>query len=254
MPTARKSSARPSMGMFIVLHGVPNVGKTSMAASAEKPYVIYDSMERGIVRLIDAGEVSLDPKYVQPASSWENLLNRIDNFPDDRQTLVLDAATGIQQLCYEHVARQDFAGKMNAKGFFNYQKGPKRVASNEWPRDLLSRLVDLTNAGKDVILIAHSRPKIMSNPAGEDYERFYPYMDSDVWMATVKDAQYVLFLGYLVETEGRKAKESTSQRIFIGTNPAYETKSLPKVLAPSIPMGRSGKDAWKNFLECIGRK
>lgn len=241
------------MGLFIVLHGVPNVGKTSMAAAFDRPMILHDPMERGILRLIDSGEVSIEPDYVRQVDTWDILLNRIDNFPDHRQTLVLDAATGIQQLAYEHVAVRDYGGKMNAKGFYNFHKGPKRVATNEWPRDLMTRLTDLTNQGRDVILIAHSRPNPVTNPVGEDYERFMPYMNSDVWMATVKDAQYVLFLGYQVATEGRKAKEAVSQRIYIGTNPAYETKSLPKILTPSVPMGRNGQEACRNFLELIGR-
>jgi len=247
---------RQRMGMFVILHGTTNSGKTSTAAAAKDPYFVHDPDERGILRLLDAGQVSLDEKYVKCASDWTKLIDLVRHFPDNRQTLVLDAATGFQHLAYVHVAYDDFGGNMTAsgEGFFAWQKGPKRVAHNEWPRQLLRSLCELTNRGKDVILIAHSHAKIMKNPAGQDYEKYVPYLDNDIWMHTVKDAQYVLFVGRDLSVHKKKVDtQQFASRIFIGPNPAYETKSLPLIETPSIPMGDSGAEAWHNFLQKIGR-
>lgn len=253
---AQQTSSQSTMGMFIVLHGVPNIGKSSFAAAFPDVFYLYDRGERGIKRLMDAGEVDLDAKYVRRIETWSAGIEALQTIPKGRQTVVIDAATGWQQLAYEHVATSDFKGNMSAKdgGFFSYQKGPKRVATNEWPRDMISSIVDLTDRGIHVILIAHSRSKVMTNPHGEDFEKFVPYMDNDVWMATVKDAQYVIFMGHEPEVHGKKASEDNYQaRLYVKPSPRYESKSLPRLNTPSISMGACGYDAAQNFMQAIGR-
>lgn len=258
-PLASKAVARTpppspegSMGWFIIVHGVPNVGKSTFAGFSEKPYYLHDPAERGIRRLISFGEVPLEREYVQESRDWKHLLDQIDAFPQERQTLVLDGLVGYQQLAFEHVAKRDYNGKMTKKGFFNYQQGPKRVARNEWPRDLITRVVDLTHRGKDVILVTHSRIKLKKNLMGEDYPHYSPILDEDLWEATGKDAQYVFFLGWNVEVEDRRAGETMSPRVFVGPNPNYFTKSQPRINTPSIPF-KSGPEVWEDLRNRLVR-
>lgn len=238
----------------VLLHGVEGIGKTSFAASAPRPIFIMARGETGLETLIDHGRVVETPHFPE-AQTWEEVLGAVRSLitgTHDYRALVIDTLNGVERLCHEHVCRRDFGGDWGEHGFASYGKGAE-VALADW-RELLS-LLDRLRAEKRMALLAlaHTKVKTFKNPEGPDYDRYTVDMNEKTWGLTHKWSDVVLFANFLVETQKEKGSSRTKgvggqdRYLFTERHAAWDAKNrigLPE----SITMGRSGAEAWANFI------
>ena len=240
----------------LVVHGQGGIGKTSFAAQAPKPFFLLSRGETGLHTLIDAGQLPEVPNL--EVEDWDNALSIIDELTTgghDYKTLALDVLDGFEKMCNEAVCRTSFNNDWGAKGFANYAAGNRFVASGPW-RELLNSLDRLREQKRmAVILLAHTGQGNFKNPTGADFDRFAPSMYKDVWQLTFGWADIVLF-GYpeVIASKERgesKAKGISGERVFrTEWDAAFDAKNRHG-LPPEIPMGRSGAEAWNNFIEAL---
>jgi len=154
---------------------------------------------------------------------------RIDSGID---LVVYDSLTGIEKLCFTQHCEEYFDGDWSNKGFLSYQQGPRNAAKTDWPR-FLSSLDAHRNAGRNVVILAHTTIRQEPNPDGPDYSRFVPAADKAIWEITSRWAQATLYYNFYVEAkidpkEGmrKKVKSDDDRRmIYTSYSPAWEAKN-----------------------------
>jgi len=237
----------------LVIYGPSGVGKTSLAAQFPKPGFIIDRTEPGIKNLQANGLIPRSIPILGEVADWKELLKAVSSAANDEsiRTLVCDALTGFELLCFRYHCQKYFKGDWSSEGFFAYQKGPRNAATRDWP-ELLECLTDV-GATKNLVLITHSQVKPYSNPLGPDFDRFIPSLDKETWVITHRWAEAVFFLNYHTELtkEGTKHKASEAGRFLNPVwSPAYDAKNQLGLAFP-IDMGDSAKEGYHNLVEAI---
>jgi hypothetical protein len=249
--------ARP---LGLVIHGVPSVGKTSFAAAMPAPVFIIDSHEQGIHDLKRYNRLPADIPVMPTIQKWEDLLAALDELAKVKhpfKSVVIDSLTGFQTQAFRYVCDKEYKSDWSKQGFLSYSQGPKTTAKRYWP-ELIDKLEAVRDRGCNVCLIAHSRDKSHSNPRGDDYVRYVPYLETDIWQATHRWAECVLFLDFAVKVDkskGIKGKGEGGEKrqIYTEYNAAYDAKNRFG-LPPVLPMGTSGAAGWKAFADEARKK
>lgn len=255
--TTRKAKSE-SVGfdppLALMIYGPGGVGKTSFAAHFPSPKFIIGSDE-GINDLANYEQVPV-PHSVDVATSFEELLELAENaISQDCETVVFDNLTDFETLCFDQHCNEYFEGDWSSRGFYSYNKGPKNAAKVDWKPRFLGACQDLLTAGKNVILIAHSRIKPVPNPSGEDWIQYEPELDSAIWQMTHYWCKATLFYGLHTEVkkDGTRTKAASGEFmrfLFTEPSPSYVAKNrfgLPAVL----DCGESGESAFQAFAEAI---
>lgn len=266
--------AKPQHGRFLMLYSPPGMGKTTLAAQFPAPVFITTSGEQGIYLYKERNLVHSDIPIIQleplaphdeiPAGGHPGYLRcmtAMQRFRDgnhDRQTLVIDSTSGLQDICYQHCASMLFDGDMDSKDFTAYYAGYTKAAEAFWSSELLSTMLEIVAKGYNVVLIAHSTYKPVNNPNGPDYDQYRPELDKNIWKYTSKDLHGVFFLGQeiMVSIDQKTKKKSTvGDRRFIGLSPTtyYTAKSwcTPEGMT-EIDCGESAKETWSKLKEALG--
>jgi hypothetical protein len=266
---------KPKHGRFLMLYSPPGMGKTTLAAQFPKPMFITTSGEQGIYlykerKLVpsDIPIVQLEPLFAHediPAASghpgYNRCMSAMTRFRDgqhDRETLVIDSTSGLQDICYQHCASVLFDGDMDSKDFTAYYAGYTKAAEAFWSSKLLATMLEIVAKGYNVVLIAHSTFKPVNNPNGPDYDQYRPELDKNIWKYTSKDLHGVFFLGQEIMVsidQKTKKKNTVGDRRFIGLSPTtyYTAKSwcTPEGMN-EIDCGESAKETWSKLKEALG--
>lgn len=223
----------------IVLYGVAGIGKTTLAACAPKP--IFLQTEDGLGR-IDADAFPRAATYGDVLEQMSALIKQ----PNDYQTVVLDSLDALEPLLWEHVCAE--GGKRTIEDF-GYGKGYV-AAAGEWRR-LLSGFDMLRDAGKAVVLIAHSQVVRFESPEVDAYDRYQLRLDKRACAVVSDWADAVLFANYrvaAVQSGDRKRGVGDGTRVLYTTErPAFAAKNrfgLPDQIV--IPAGDPAA-AWQQI-------
>ncbi len=244
--------------LSMVLYGPSGVGKTELAAAWPDVGFIHDPQEDGINDLVEYGRCK-KPNFIQETEDFEQLIEfhkeiAISGTIGSNQpikTLVNDALTGMERLCFAYHCREYFEDNWTDQGFYSFYKGPKNAAKRDWPRYIQS-LIDVWKSGINIILIGHSKVGDSDNPSGTDYKTNMPYLDKEIWAQTHQWAKCIVYYGLDTETEkvGTKTKAKTAdfdRNLYTEPSPHYVAKNRYG-LSPVISAGSSGKEAYKNFM------
>lgn len=235
-----------------VWYGVPGVGKTSTAAAIPGVVFMHTADEAGITTLKNAGQLPESVQQLPPVESWPQAMEMLDQLASDEhqhKCLALDAIGGFESLCHQEVCRRDYNNDFTKRGFLNYQNGYD-TALSDW-RQFLRALDKVRDRGTSVIMLGHSRIEPFKNPAGDDYKRFIPDVNSKTWELTNRWADMVLFLDFVTTVDDDGKAHTAQQRImFTEYHPAYSAKNRFG-LPPEVEMGESYTDAWKNLSAAI---
>ena len=241
-------------GQRIVLYGPGGIGKTSLACMAPGPVAVFDLEESlGVIM----GQL---PAGTPANLRLVNVMNFQDirdalNMPgwDDIKTIVIDSATRAEEMAAAWVIKH-----------VPHEKGHRieRIEDYGWGKgythiydEFLKLMGDLdlyVRAGRNVILIAHDCTTNVPNPAGDDYIRYEPRLQSPasgknaIRLRVREWADHVLFVGYDLEAKDGKAKGT-------GTRTIYPVE-LPHCMAMSrsfdmaIPFDKHSTEIWDAII------
>lgn len=262
-------------GKFLMLYSEAGEGKTTLAAQFPDPVFIVTSGEQGIYLYKQRGLVPQDTPVIQldpllphgeiPAgtghSGWLKCIATMERFRDAshaRKTLVIDSTSGLQDLCFQHCASMLFDGEMDGKEFTDYYRGYTKAAEAYWSGIFLPLCLEIVARGYNVILIAHSTFKPVSNPTGPDFDQFRPALYKSIFEYTKKDLHGIFFLGREVSVsidQKTKKKTTMGDRRFIGLSPntyyVAKTWCTPEGMN-EIDCGESPAQTWANLKQALG--
>lgn len=268
-------SVQSKHGTFIMLYSEPGMGKTTLAAQFEKPIFVCTSGEQGIYLYVTRKVVdptiqiiTLEPLYahdeIPPGTGhpgYNKLMKILQTFRDeahDLKTLVLDSASGMQDLCYQHCASKLFGGDIDGKDFNSYFAGYSKAAESFWSSEIMATLLEIVAKGLNVVILAHATYKPVDNPVGPDFNQFRPELDKNIWRYTKKDLHGVFFMGQevqvAVDTKTKK-KTALGERRFIGLTPStyYVAKSWCTPEGETqVECGSSAAETWAALKPILG--
>jgi hypothetical protein len=214
-------------GHRILLYGPGGIGKTTIASRLPGPVAYFD-LDDSLPRL------RLDPApLVVEVHTWADIRTALQSDGwDDVRTIVLDSVTRAEELAIAHTLEhtaQDGKHVSSIEGY-GYGKGFQYVFDTFLP--LLADLDRHARAGRNVCMIAHDCTANVPNPAGEDWLRYEPRLQSpasgkaSIRLRVREWCDHVLFLGYDVAVS-KDGKGSGS-----GTRTLYPAE-LPHCMAKS---------------------
>lgn len=212
----------------IVLNAVEGWGKTSYGAYAPTPAILCARGETGYQTLLGAKRVP--SVHAAVIDNWPGLLALLGDLSRQAlsfKTLILDALSGFERLCHEHVCNRDFHGEWGDKGFSSYQKGYD-ISVTDWLEML--RLLDLIQTnGVTIILLSHCQVRTSKQPITEDFDRYVSDVHHKTWAATHKWADAVLFGTFrtIVDTKDNRPKGigGTDRVLYTERRDAFDAKN-----------------------------
>lgn len=205
----------------VVIYGPEGIGKSTFASQFPDPLFIDTE---GSTNLMDV-------KRAEKPSSWSMMLqqiNEVKNTPGICKTLVIDTIDWAEQLCTRYICDTKHVTGIED---FGYGKGYVFV-KEEFGR-LLNMLTDVTDAGINVVLTAHStiRKFELPNECGsfDRYELKLGNKTGSQISALIKEwADMVLFANYkqiVVEVNKKKKAQGGTRVMYTQHHPCWDAKN-----------------------------
>jgi hypothetical protein len=240
-------------GHRILLYGPGGIGKTTLATQLPGPVAFID-LDDSLPRLAS----QLDTANILPVSGvadWQSLRDTLaaDGW-DDVKSIVLDTGTMAEEFAIAHTLANTLADgkRVSSVEGYGYGKGFGYVFDTFLP--LLADLDRHMRAGRHVAILCHDCTSTVPNPAGEDWLRYEPRLQSpnsgkaSIRLRVREWADHVLFLGYDVDV-GKDGKGRGA-----GTRTIYPCE-LPHCMAKSrttctpVPMVHGqGAEFWNQLI------
>ena len=261
MPTPPAAAARGALkfgtvragaGHRIVLYGPGGIGKTTLAAALPGPVAFFD-LDESLPRLRVALGDAL-PQVVE-VEAWPAIRAALASDGWDQvKSIVVDSATRAEELAVAHTLatiKHEKGHTVTSIEGYGYGKGYQHVFDEFLP--LLGDLDRHSRAGRHVALICHDCTANVPNPAGDDWLRYEPRLQSpasgksSIRLRVREWADHVLFLGYDVAVNADGKGRGT------GTRTVYPAE-LPHCMAKSrsardpIPLSE-GNEFWSAIIK-----
>ena len=222
-------------GKFILLYGLPKVGKTTLASELDK--VLICGFEQGTNALHNA--------LVQPIVKWEDwqqvirqLIKNKELLSDKIHTVVIDTVDEAYKLCEKYVC--DSYNVDTIKEVGAYGAGYK-ILDDEFS----STLRELSFAGYGIFFISHSKDKVLTNDKGEEYTQINPALPDRPFNIVNK---MVDIIAYLRQIEVRKedSEETEKKRyLFFRGDDRFYAGSRFKYIVPRVEL------SYENLVKAI---
>ncbi len=253
-PPQRKlqfGSISKAAGHRAILYGPGGVGKTTLATLAPGPVAFFD-FDDSLSRLLP--QLEREPMLVS-GDNWQDLrLGLQSDGWQEIKTIVIDSITRAEELCIAHTLAtvpHEKGHRVSKLEDYGYGKGYQHVFDT-----FLALLGDLDRhchvAGRNVILIAHDCVTNVPNPAGEDWLRYEPRLQSpasgkaSIRLRVREWADHVLFFGYDVVAKDGKGKGSGTRTLWPAELPHCMAKS--RTTQDPIAVDR-GVDVWAHIFK-----
>jgi AAA domain len=170
MSILQKAKTQKTGALIITILGGPGSGKTTLAATFPKPFLIRtqgESPPRDIPEKrqpVSLGETNTVDKL------WQQM-DALLNDEHDFKTLIVDSATGLEELFIAHVVDADPKAKGIQQAGGGYGAGRDEVSSLHL---LLRKKAELLRAvrGMNTVFIAHSDIATISLPDTDQYSQY----------------------------------------------------------------------------------
>lgn len=244
-------------GHRIVLYGPGGIGKTTLAAQMPGPVAFID-LDESLSRLkgqLEAQGIMQNILPVEGVMSWPDLRAALQSEGWDKvRTIVLDTGTRAEELAIAHtlgtVKKEQGVTALNIEDY-GYGKGYMHVFDTFLP--ILADLDRHCRAGRHVAMICHDCTATVPNPAGEDWIRYEPRLQSpasgkaSIRLRVREWADQVLFMGYdLNVTKDGKGRGAGTKTIYTSELPHFMAKS--RTCQQAIPVGDDGKAVWAEII------
>jgi hypothetical protein len=210
----------------VVLYGVESVGKSTFAAKFPRP--LFLDIEGGTSHLdVDRCEIG----------TWKQLTDALaEAKATDYQTVVIDSADWAERLCVEDLLA---TSKKTSIEDFGFGKGWVMVA--ERMSRMLSSIDQLIDAGKNVVMIAHSKIVRFEAPdalaAYDRYELKLSKQSSPLLKEFADELWFLRFKTKVSTSETGKGKGiGGKERILLTTHSAAYDAKTRSGLAEELPL------------------
>lgn len=210
----------------VVLYGVESVGKSTFAAQFPNP--LFLDIEQGTSHLnVDRCDIG----------SWKQLTDSLaESKETDYQTIVIDSADWAERLCVEDLLA---TSKKTSIEDFGFGKGWVMVA--ERMSRMLASIDTLIDAGKNVVLIAHSKIVRFEAPdalaAYDRYELKLSKQSSPLLKEFADELWFLRFKTKVSTSETGKGKGiGGKERILLTTHSAAYDAKTRSGLAEELPL------------------
>lgn len=220
------TKGRLTRAQRVVIYGVESVGKSTFAAQFPNPLFLD----------IEGGTAHLDSDRAE-IGSWRELTDAIAECKaSEYQTIILDSADWAERMAVEDLLASQ---KKSSIEDFGYGKGWVMVC--ERMARLLSSLDTLIDAGKNVVLIAHSKITRVELPdamaAFDRYELKLSKQSSPLVKEWADELWFFRFKVKTVESQsGRGKGVGGKERIILTTHSAAYDAKTRSGLAEELPM------------------
>lgn len=254
VPLARSKVAfgkiATAAGHRIVLYGPGGIGKTTLATLLPGETAFYD-LDESLAHL--KGQLGDRVPKVVPAETWQDIRTSLqaDGW-DGINNIVIDSATKAEEMAVAHTLANVLADgkRVTSVEGYGYGKGYGFVFDTFLP--LLADLDRHARAGRNVILICHDCTTNVPNPAGEDWLRYEPRLQSptsgkaSIRLRVREWADHVLFLGYDVAVnQDGKGCGSGTRTLYPAELPHCMAKSRTTAQAMAIA---EGVEVWAEII------
>jgi hypothetical protein len=220
------TSGKQQRAQRVVIYGVESVGKSTFAAQFPKP--LFLDIEQGTSHLdVDRCDIG----------SWKQLTDSLTECrSSDYKTIVIDSADWAERLCIEDLLATT---KKTSIEDFGYGKGWVMVA--ERMARMLSSVDALIEAGKNVVLIAHSKiHKFEAPDALAAYDRYELKLSKQCSPLLKEFADELWFLRFKTKVSttdtGRGKGIGGKERIILTTHSAAYDAKTRSGLAEELPL------------------
>lgn len=247
-------------GQRIGLFGPGGIGKTTMAAmlavADNRPAAVFDLDDSlpiigpalgaagypGKLQVINGVATWQDIRAALAASGW-----------DDVGNIIIDSATRAEELAVAHTlatVKNDKGQYVSRIEDYGYGKGYQFVY--ETFLTLLGDLDQHVRAGRNVVLIMHDCTATVPNPAGEDWIRYEPRLQSpnsgkaSIRLRVREWLDHLLFLGYDVNVKDGVGQSSGTRTVWPTEQPTCMAKS--RILRESMPLVEFDIKLWQALL------
>lgn len=207
-------------GKFIMLYGLPGIGKTKLASLF--PNVIIAGFEMGTN--------ALNNVYVQPIKTWNDWKQMVGQLCRDAELqeqfecVAIDTADSAWDLCVKYICSREGVEKLGDI--------PWGAGYDMAKKEFHNTFRDLSFSGFGLVFISHSSEKTFKDEKGEEYQQINPALPQRPYDIVNK---MVDLIGYIREIE---QEDGTSKRyIFFRSTKYFFAKSRFSKIEPKIEFG-----------------
>jgi hypothetical protein len=228
--------------LFILIYGVPGIGKSTLASEFPDPLFFGDRMESEKLKVFSGPE----PETMQECREALNEL--IAEKTLKFKTLVFDNLGWFEPLAWDEIVKKENVKSIDDIG---WQNGYKMSISRH--QEIILLLKELRKKHKmDIVAVGHSQVKTFQDPsiqaAYDQYKLSINDQAANVWIRSV---EAVLFMNYEVLKADEKKKFAQGEGIrfmYTQERPAFKAKNrfgLPFKMV--MPLG----EGYKTLIEAI---
>lgn len=170
-------------GKFMLVYGLPKVGKTSLASQLDK--VLIASFE--------PGTNAIDNILVSPMITWKDwkdtvrqLIKNKDKLQDKIAVIAIDTADEAYKLCEKFICGQ--------QGVDSLREIPWGGGYKMLDDEFASTLRELAFAGYGLFFISHSKEKTLKNDKGQEYTQIAPALQDRAFNIINKMVDMIIYL------------------------------------------------------------
>jgi hypothetical protein len=186
--------------------------------------------------------------------NWQTLRDVIQSDGWEKvSSIVIDTGTRAEELAVAHTLETVLADgkRVTSVEAYGYGRGFGFVFDTFLP--LLADLDRHARAGRNVVLVCHDCTSTVPNPAGEDWLRYEPRLQSpnsgkaSIRLRVREWADHVLFVGYDVSVgKDGKGRGAGTRTLYSAEVPHCMAKS--RTTQETIPLGDVGEAVWGEII------
>lgn len=211
-------------GKYIMLYGLPGVGKTSLAAQFEKVLIAGFEM----------GTNALNNVYVAPIKTWDDWRKMVRDLcknPELKEkfhAIAIDTVDEAWNLCTKYVCSQAGVESLSDVGFGKLYA----EASKEFSQPFR----DLAYNGYGLIFTSHSTEKEFKNEKGEKYTQIVPALQNRAFDIINKMVDIIAYIREISLEEGDKTIRKRFMFLRDEVGDRFLVKSRYRYIEPHIPL------------------